>query len=111
MAFPGTSGFAAEILVFLGTFPVWSWPTVLAVFGVVITAGYILWMIQRAMFGPRMERWSKLPDATRTDLIPMVLLIVPIILFGVYPAFISDVFAVGIEPIVQDVASAQVGLR
>ena len=41
----------------------------------------------------------------------MVLLIVPIILFGVYPAFISDVFAIGIEPIVQDVASAQVGLR
>ena len=111
LGLPGTSGFAAEILVFLGTFPVWSWPTVLAVFGVVITAGYILWMIQRAMFGPRMERWSKLPDATRTDLIPMVLLIVPIILFGVYPAFISDVFAVGIEPIVQDVASAQVGLR
>ena len=60
LGLPGTSGFAAEILVFLGTFPVWSWPTVLAVFGVVITAGYILWMIQRAMFGPRMERWSKL---------------------------------------------------
>ena len=111
LGLPGTSGFAAEILVFLGAFPVWSWPTVLAVFGVVITAGYILWMIQRAMFGPRVERWSTLPDATRTDLIPMVLLIVPIILFGIYPAFISDVFAIGIEPIVQDVAGAQVGMR
>ena len=111
LGLPGTSGFAAEILVFLGTFPVWSWPTALAVFGVVITAGYILWMIQRAMFGPRMERWSTLPDATRTDLIPMALLIVPIILFGVYPAFISDVFAIGIEPIVQGVAGAEIGLR
>ena len=102
LGLPGTSGFAAEILVFLGTFPVWGWPTALAVFGVVITAGYILWMVQRTMFGPRPERWSGLPDASRADLVPMALLIVPIILFGVYPALISDVFTLGVEPIAAD---------
>ncbi len=105
LGLPGTSGFAAEILVFLGAFPVWGWHTALAVFGVVITAGYILWMIQRTMFGPRLERWSKLPDATRLDLIPVVLLVAAIFVFGIYPAFISDVFSVGVEPIANSVRS------
>ena len=113
LGLPGTSGFAAEILVFLGAFPVWSWATGLAVFGVVITAGYILWMIQRTMFGPQLDRWKNLPDASRMDLIPVVLLAAAIFVFGIYPAFISDVFAVAIEPIARSVGGvgAAVGLR
>ena len=34
LGLPGTSGFVSEILIFLGAFPVWSWPTALAAFGV-----------------------------------------------------------------------------
>ena len=111
LGLPGTSGFAAEILIFLGAFPVWGWATALAVFGVVITAGYILWMIQRSMFGPRVERWASLPDATRADLVPVALLVIPIFVFGIYPAFISDVFAVGVEPIMQGLGGPETGSR
>ena len=111
LGLPGTSGFAAEIMVFLGVFPVWSVATALAVVGVVITAGYILWMIQRTMFGKRIERWASLPDASRLDLIPVALMVVPIFLFGIYPAFLSDVFGVGIEPIVQSLAIPEMASR
>jgi NADH-quinone oxidoreductase subunit M len=109
LGLPGTSGFAAEILVFLGAFPVWGWHTAFVVFGVVLTAGYILWMIQRTMFGPQLERWADLPDATRLDLVPVVVLVAAIFIFGIYPAFLSDMFAVGVEPIAQSVSGA-VGL-
>ena len=45
LGLPSLSGFVSEVLVFLGAFSVWSWPTAIAVFSIVITAGYILWMI------------------------------------------------------------------
>lgn len=106
LGLPGTSGFAAEILVFLGAFPVWPWPTALAVFGVVITAGYILWMSQRTLFGPMNNRWTKLTDATKLELIPIGMLVAAILIFGIYPAFLTDLFKMGIEPIVAMVNSS-----
>ena len=100
LGLPGTSGFAAEILVFLGAFPVWAWPTALAVFGVVITAGYILWMTQRTLFGDMNNRWEKLTDASKLELIPIVMLVAAILVFGIYPAFLTDLFKMSVEPIV-----------
>ena len=100
LGLPGTSGFVSEIIVFLGTFSVWSWYTGLGAFGVVLTAGYILWMIQRSMFGPQVERFSDVRDATVMEMVPVALLIVAIMAVGIYPSFITDVFSDGVEPII-----------
>ena len=101
LGLPGTSGFVSEIMVFLGTFPVWSWATALGAFGIVITAGYILWMVQRLFFGPQIERFQTVRDATALEMVPLFVLVAAVLAVGVYPAVISDVFAKGIEPIVQ----------
>ena len=101
LGLPGTSGFVSEILIFLGAFPVWGVATALAAFGIVITAGYILWMIQRSFFGPAVDRFDSVRDATRMEMVPMVALVVAILVVGVYPAFIADVFADGVGPIVE----------
>ncbi|MDP6493987.1 MAG: NADH-quinone oxidoreductase subunit M [Dehalococcoidia bacterium] len=101
LGLPGTSGFVSELLVFLGTFQVWSWITALAVFAIVITAGYILWMIQRAFFGPSLQRFASLGDATVVEAVPMAVLVITIMVVGVYPAVVSDVFTQGLEPIIQ----------
>lgn len=100
LGLPGLSGFVAELVVFLGAFFVWSWPTAVAVFGIVLTAGYILWMIQRVMFGPVLARYATIGDATLIERIPILLLFVSILVVGIYPAVISDVFLSGISPIV-----------
>jgi len=99
LGLPGTSGFAAEILVFLGTIKVWTLATVIGATGVVFAAGYILWTIQRVMFGPIKERFEDITDATGMQFVPIAVLIIAIIVVGVYPSIISDVFASGIEPI------------
>lgn len=99
LGLPGLSGFVAEITVFLGTFEVWSWATGFAAFGVVLAAGYILWMVQRVFFGPSHERWTSLGDAHVVDIIPVAGLLIPIFLVGIWPAVISDVFKTGIESI------------
>jgi NADH-quinone oxidoreductase subunit M len=107
LGLPGTSGFVSEILVFLGAFPVYSWLTGAAAFGIVITAGYILWMIQRTLFGPAKERFDSIRDATVLEMVPLLVLLVAIIAVGIYPAFISDVFTLGVAPIVQAIQAAQ----
>ena len=101
LGLPGTSGFVAELLVFLGAFEVWSLATAAAVFAIVITAGYILWMLQRVFFGPQLERFVSLGDATVIETVPVAILIIAILVVGIYPAIVSDVFSVGLEPIVE----------
>ena len=103
LGLPGTSGFVSEILIFLGTFPVWGWWTGVAVFGVVITAGYVLWMIQRTMFGPQLPRFSNVRDATKLEMVPVLALIVAVLAVGIYPAFVSDLFADGLTDIVDSI--------
>ena len=101
LGLPGTSGFVSEITVFLGAFPVWSWLTAVSALGLVLTAGYILWMIQRTLFGPEVARFKDVKDATLLEMVPVGALVIAVIVVGIYPAFISDVFAGGIEPIVE----------
>ena len=106
LGLPGTSGFVSEITVFLGTFPVWSWFTALCAFGVVLAAGYILWMAQRMLFGPQIERFQDVKDATAMELVPVGALVIAILVVGIYPAWITDVFATGVGPIVDSLEQA-----
>ena len=101
LGLPGTSGFVSEIHVFLGTFPVWGWPTALGAFGLVLTAGYILWMLQRSLFGPQIERFRTVGDATLMEMVPVSVLVIAVMVVGIYPAFVADVFASGVQPIVE----------
>ena len=108
LGLPGTSGFVSEIMVFIGTFKVWPIPTMIAAFGVVLAAGYVLWMIQRTLFGegPSTGGLSKtvyknLTDVGWKEMIPMVLLGFPILLVGVWPRLITDMLEKGIGSIIR----------
>ncbi|PKB57522.1 MAG: hypothetical protein BZY73_02845 [SAR202 cluster bacterium Casp-Chloro-G3] len=100
LGLPGLSGFVSEILVFFGAFAAFPWLTALAVLGIILAAGYILWMIQLTMFGPRREQFDTLTDASFIEAVPLVLMIIAIIGVGVYPSFLTDVFKSGLEPMV-----------
>ena len=101
LGLPGTSGFVAEILIFLGAFKPMAIPTAIAAFGVVLAAGYILWTIQRVMFGPIKERFADITDVSGIQLVPIALLVFAIIAVGIFPTIISDVFSSGVDPIAQ----------
>lgn len=100
LGLPLLSGFAAELTVFLGTFSAHPIATGLAVVGVVLTAGYILWTVERILFGPEKPRFASLEDARPVDVVAMALLIVPIVVVGVYPALVVDVFRTVVAPLV-----------
>jgi NADH-quinone oxidoreductase subunit M len=105
LGLPTTSGFAAEFLIFLGSFNSTAVPnvqvyTLIAIVGVVLTAGYILWMLQQAFYGPAKEEYNGVKDADGLEKFYMFVLVAVIMLVGIYPAVLTDVFKLGISPIV-----------
>ena len=104
LGLPTTSGFAAEFLVFVGSFSstvvsgiqVY---TILSVLGIVITAGYILWMLQRVFYGPVLEQFNGVKDADILERVYMFAFVAVIMLVGIYPAILTDVIKTGIMPI------------
>ena len=100
LGLPALSGFVSELLVFFGGFRAFPILTILAVLGIILAAGYILWMMQRTLFGPRPSRWDDLTDAAPVEMVPVALLVISILAVGVYPAWLTDVFRDGLEPIV-----------
>jgi len=106
LGLPGTSGFAAEFLVFLGSFrstvvsgiQIY---TILGVLGIVITAGYILWMLQRIFYGPPKAQYEGVLDADRLERFTIFSLAAVIMLIGIYPRILTDVINMGILPVLR----------
>ncbi len=108
LGLPALSGFVSEIMIFLGTFSVWPWATGVSAFGVVLAAGYTLWMIQRVFFGARPaspgisdEVYDDLTDANWVDMIPVIALAAPIFIVGIWPSVVTDMFDIGIQAVLR----------
>ncbi|MBI2980507.1 MAG: NADH-quinone oxidoreductase subunit M [Chloroflexi bacterium] len=106
LGLPTTSGFAAEFLVFVGSFSSTmvngiQLYTVLAVLGVVLAAGYILWMLQRTFYGPVLEQHNGTKDADIRERVYMFAFVALIMLVGIYPAILTDIIKLGISPIIR----------
>jgi len=90
MGLPLMSGFAAEFFVFTGSFraeyanaPL---ITAVAMFGIVVIAGYLLWTMQRVLFGPlRVDTDASVREVARSDLAPAVVLVLLAVALGVAP--------------------------
>lgn len=88
VALPGTNGFVGEFLILLGTWKVNPGLTILATTGVIFGAIYMLWMIQRVMFGPlKNEKNKSLKDLSVREIVVLAPLMVAIFWMGVAPNF------------------------
>ena len=98
---PGTSGFVGEFLTLLGTFKV-SLPTAFfATTGVILSAGYALWLYRKVVFGALTKpSLASIKDLTFREVIILAPLVVLTILFGVYPAPVLDMSAASVEKLV-----------
>ena len=52
------------------------------------------------MFGPEKPRFSEVGDASLVEAVPVVLLVASIVIVGIYPALITDVFSSTLNPMV-----------
>ena len=100
LGLPGLAGFWAEFFVFRGAFQIMPWFAAIGVIGIVVTAAYILWKIVQYVFlgDFDLERWkkvthgAKLTDMVSFEKVTMWPLVVFMVLFGVYPTPIVDLF-------------------
>lgn len=90
LGLPGLSAFISEVFAFLGAFQTYRWITIASTAGIVLTAAYMLWTLQRLCLGPLPERWSKLPDLNGRELFTLVPLAAIIIFLGLYPSPMLD---------------------
>ena len=99
---PGTSGFVGEFLTMLGVFQVNTWVAFFAAFGVILSAGYALWLYRRVIFGAldQGHRSRACSISTAREIAVLVPLVVLTILFGFYPAPILDATAASVEAMV-----------
>lgn len=101
LGLPGMCGFVAEVSVLAGSYenlPVYVLITIFG--GIVVTAGYHLWAMQKVMFGPILKKYLDLKDPHSYEILSMSILILLIIYFGVQPAMITDIMGVAAEPLV-----------
>ena len=106
LGLPSTSGFAAEFITFVGCFTSVAVEgiqlyTLLGVLGIVLTAGYILWMLQKVFYGPPLEKFDGVPDADNIEKVCIFSFVGAIMLVGLYPAILTDVIKLGITPIMK----------
>jgi NADH-quinone oxidoreductase subunit M len=95
---PGTSGFVGEFLTLIGVFQVNTWIGVLAATGVILSAGYALWLYRRVVFGDLIkESLKSITDMDRREKAIFAPLVVMTLLLGVYPSLITDVIGPSVE--------------
>jgi NADH-quinone oxidoreductase subunit M len=98
LGLPGLAGFWGEFMALLGSYNplsglslgVFRTSMVLGAIGTVLTAGYMLWMLQKVNLGEPKEEWAgqTFHDVDRYELMAWAPLIVLIVAVGVFPRLV-----------------------
>jgi NADH-quinone oxidoreductase subunit M len=101
LGLPGLIGFPGEFLIFKGVFPLNWWAAAMSLLGLLMTAVFLLTMIERVFSGPLNERWAAMPDlslAERCMLAPAIVLMFAV---GLYPQLISGMLQGAVSSLVR----------
>jgi NADH-quinone oxidoreductase subunit M len=91
LGLPGLNGFVGEFLIFKGTFPLAIWPASVSVLGLLLTAIFILTILQRVFSGPLPEKWARMPDLSVGERLALLPPIALMFVLGIYPQLVLGV--------------------
>jgi len=107
LGLPGLSGFIGEALTFVGAFPVFPLLTILAASGVIFTAAYHLWAMQRIFLGKFREEWrtshaleewkGRFPEMTLRETLTLAPMGVIVLVLGFWPRPLLNLIDVGVS--------------
>jgi NADH-quinone oxidoreductase subunit M len=108
LGLPGLCGFIGEVFSVLSA---WQYDKLLAIIaasGVILTAGYILWTVQRVYFGPAYNgpHAEAIVPASRRELFIGYTLLACAIALGIYPRMLFDITNPGVETLVHNMDAA-----
>jgi len=90
MGIPCLASFWGELMVFIAAFKTYPIAGALAVCALVVSALFMLRVVQRTFYGPQNEKFAHLTDVTFVLGIPRMILLAALLLFGLFPALIFD---------------------
>jgi NADH-quinone oxidoreductase subunit M len=106
IALPGLNGFVGEFPILLGTYQTFPWAAILAAFGVILAALYLLWAYQRMFHGPVEGKAVGMTDLRPREIGVLVPLIVLMVAIGLYPSPLYDRVNPTVEQIISEVHNA-----
>jgi NADH-quinone oxidoreductase subunit M len=113
LGLPGLSGFIGEVLVFLGAFPVYKVITILAATGVIFTAAYHLWAMQRIQLGKWNDAvWkdkSIFPDLNLREALTLIPMAAIVLVLGFYPMPVLEMINNGLADLLHHVTKHGAG--
>jgi NADH-quinone oxidoreductase subunit M len=86
LGLPGLSGFISEAFSLLGAFQTFRVLTIIGAVTIVLTAGYMLWVLQRVFLGTLPDKWKSLTDMNGRETFMLATLAAVVIFLGIYPA-------------------------
>ena len=106
LGLPGLSGFVSELFSFLGAFQVEKLRliTMVSTLGIILTAAYMLWTLQRVFLGKANEKWSTMPDVDAREIFMLAPLAIIVLVLGIYPSFMLDIMTSSVNHLVDVVA-------
>ncbi len=103
LGLPGTTGFLGEFLILTGTFQKSYFVALLATFGVVLGAAYMLWLTKRVIFGKTNNTEIKsLKDINKTEISMLAALAFFVIFFGFYPMPLIETLNVSVDNLINN---------
>jgi NADH-quinone oxidoreductase subunit M len=113
LGLPGLAGFWGEFMALLGSYNpldglsigLFRTAMVIGAVGTVLTAGYLLWMLQKVNLGEPQEEWEghEFHDVDRFELAAWVPLMITIVAIGVYPKIVFGATTEAVEALVETV--------
>jgi NADH-quinone oxidoreductase subunit M len=100
---PGLNGFIGELSILMGAFQAAPWLAVLATTGIILGAAYMLWLFQRAMFGPISEVNTRMKDLNPREIAYFLPLVAAAFWIGLYPKPVMEVLKAPVAKLVRQV--------
>ncbi|MFQ5851107.1 MAG: NuoM family protein [Candidatus Binatia bacterium] len=97
MGLPGLSGFISEVLVLLGAWQKYQVLAIIGAGGVILTAGYFLWTMQRVYLGQPNEKYRSLPEINGREMFTLIPLGIIVVILGVYPHAVLDLLRASLD--------------
>ena len=100
LGLPGLSGFVGEFLSLVGTFPVFQGITAISTVGLIITAGYFLYMLKQVLMGMLNPHCAKYPDMNGREILTLTPLVVITVVVGIYPTIVLKFQELAVQALV-----------
>jgi len=98
LGLPGLGGFISEFLVVRGSWPIFTWYTVIAMLGLLFTGAYILKGLKKVLHGPLNENWvGHLSEINVREIFVITPLMLLMLTIGIWPAWILNVINRAVE--------------